>query len=123
MRSLLLAVASLCLSCGGSQTRPAPVPKATLAFTHVRVFDGERVLVDQDVLVDGTTIVAVGSNLGVPAGATVVDGTGKTLLPGLIDAHVHVHDAAALEQALVFGVTRHVLEPQLATKVARRHGA
>src|SRR5262249_13820441 len=39
-----------------------------------------------------------------PAGATIVDGTGKTLLPGLIDAHTHAW-GDALERALAFGVT------------------
>jgi imidazolonepropionase-like amidohydrolase len=48
--------------------------------------------------------------------ATVVDGTGKTLLPGLIDAHVHVHSQESLEQALLFGVTTEfdmMMPPQL----------
>ncbi|HET7506116.1 MAG TPA: amidohydrolase family protein [Kofleriaceae bacterium] len=87
---------------------PAPAPHATLAFRHVRVFDGERTLPDATVLVDGERIVAVGAGLAgptVPAGATVIDGRGKTLLPGLIDAHVHVFQNKALEQGLAFGVT------------------
>ena len=43
--------------------------------------------------------------LPAPAGAQTVDGTGKTLLPGLIDAHTHTIDESSLLQALVFGVT------------------
>lgn len=35
----------------------------------------------------------------------VFDGTGQTLMPGLIDAHTHVHGPDVLRQALVFGVT------------------
>lgn len=102
-------------ACSGAAVPPAPVaqpaavagavPRAGLAFTHVRVFDGEHTLADATVLVDGDRIVAVGPGIGAPAGAVVVDGRGETLLPGLIDAHVHVHDAAALEQSLAFGVT------------------
>jgi imidazolonepropionase-like amidohydrolase len=82
-----------------------PAPHATLAITHVRAFDGERMLPDTTVLVDGDRIVAVGAGLAVSTGVEVVDGSGKTLLPGLIDAHVHAFNKAALEQALAFGVT------------------
>ncbi|HWL85399.1 MAG TPA: CIA30 family protein, partial [Polyangiaceae bacterium] len=83
----------------------APPPHATLAIRDVRVFDGQKVAARATVLVDGKRIVAIGENITPPAGTEVVDGTGKTLLPGLIDAHVHVFDGAQLEQALAFGVT------------------
>lgn len=43
-------------------------------------------------------------HLEIPAGPTVLDGTGRTLLPGLIDAHTHISDTAQLRQALVFGI-------------------
>lgn len=36
---------------------------------------------------------------------TVIDKPGHTLMPGLIDGHVHVYEAAALKQSLQFGVT------------------
>lgn len=72
---------------------------------HVAVFDGTQRLPGQDVLIDGGLIAAIGPNLAVPPGATVVDGTGKTLLPGLIDAHVHTTSATQLRQSLLFGVT------------------
>lgn len=75
-----------------------------IAFTNVRVFDGERVLARATVVVDGGKIAAVGPDVRAPEGATVVDGAGKTLLPGLIDSHTHAF-GQALEQALVFGVT------------------
>ena len=72
------------------------------AITHVRVFDGERVSNDQTVVIDGAHIQSVGGVL--PAGASVIDGRGKTLLPGLIDSHVHT-DFEGLGDALKFGVT------------------
>ncbi|MEV6509875.1 amidohydrolase family protein [Streptomyces sp. NPDC051642] len=72
---------------------------------QVAVFDGRRPQPVQDVLIDGTVIAAVGTDLVAPAGATVLDGTGRTLLPGLIDAHTHTTDTAQLRQALVFGIT------------------
>ncbi len=40
------------------------------------------------VLMDGGKIVAVGEDVNIPAGARVVDASGKYVLPGLIDAHL-----------------------------------
>ncbi|HEY6308120.1 MAG TPA: amidohydrolase family protein [Candidatus Angelobacter sp.] len=98
MRTLVGSAVLLCLSA------VAQAQKAPVLFQHVRVFDGTQVIVETDVLIEHGKITTIGSNL--PAGsATVVDGSGKTLLPGLIDAHVHVHGADTLEQALIFGVT------------------
>src|SRR4051812_47123411 len=71
-------------------------------ITNARVFDGEAVLDVRSVLVDEGRIVALGGER--PADATVLDATGATLLPGLIDAHVHT-DEASLALALSFGVT------------------
>jgi imidazolonepropionase-like amidohydrolase len=42
------------------------------------------------VLIQGDRITAVGLNLQTPAGARVIDGTGKFLIPGMIDAHIHL---------------------------------
>jgi imidazolonepropionase-like amidohydrolase len=78
----------------------------TTAFRHVRIFDGARILPAADTIIvrDGT-IAAVGRDLAIPVGADVVEGTGQTVLPGLIDAHTHVALASVLRQALIFGVT------------------
>lgn len=91
-------------------TEPAPavVPRATLAFEAVRVFDGERFIERATVLVDGDTIVAIGPDLAVPAGAERVAAEGATLLPGLFDAHTHVQGPEDLDRALVFGVTTEI---------------
>jgi imidazolonepropionase-like amidohydrolase len=69
-----------------------------------RVFDGLRVQAETSVLVVDGHIAAVGDNLGAPPAAVLVDGVGRTLLPGLIDAHTHVFPGR-LEQAVLFGVT------------------
>ncbi|HZJ08262.1 MAG TPA: hypothetical protein VFD39_01080, partial [Trueperaceae bacterium] len=76
-----------------------------IVFADVSVFDGEALLPPTDVLVEAGQITAVGDDLEVPDDAQVIDGSGKTLLPGLIDAHVHTFTPAMLQQALVFGVT------------------
>ncbi|MER5918166.1 amidohydrolase family protein [Streptomyces sp. NPDC001982] len=75
-------------------------------FTIVgaRVFDGERVLSQVDVRVAGGLITEVAVGDRTQPGEQVVDGSGSTLLPGLIDAHTHA-DRDALRAALTFGVT------------------
>src|SRR5262245_9515048 len=86
--------------------RPATAPasgRSTL-FRAVRVFDGERVIASTDVLVRSGVIERVAPGQKPPAGAGVVEGAGKTLLPGFIDAHTHVF-RAALTEAIMFGVT------------------
>jgi imidazolonepropionase-like amidohydrolase len=72
---------------------------------EARIFDGERLRDADPVLLADGIIAGVGPGLGVPAGAEVIDGGGRTLLPGLIDCHVHAGDVRALSQALIFGVT------------------
>jgi hypothetical protein len=68
----------------------SPVP---VAFTHVKMFDAVKAAFvdDQTVIADKGRIVAVGpaTTLKVPADARVIDGTGKTLSPGIWDAHMH----------------------------------
>ncbi|MDV6284977.1 amidohydrolase family protein [Rhodococcus jostii] len=69
-----------------------------------RVFNGDDVSESASVLVVGDRVRYVGTGEPSHEGAHVIDGTGKTLLPGLIDAHAH-SKPGALAQALTFGVT------------------
>jgi imidazolonepropionase-like amidohydrolase len=65
----------------------------SLAIRTVRVIDGTgRTIERATVVIRGTTIAAVGSDrdLSLPRGTTKIDGRGLTLLPGLIDCHVHL---------------------------------
>src|SRR5690349_2895785 len=71
---------------------------------NVRVFDGERVVPSTNVLIANGKIAQIGASVAAPTGATVVDGSGKTLLPGLIDSHTHTW-GTALRDAAVLGVT------------------
>jgi imidazolonepropionase-like amidohydrolase len=73
-------------------------------FQEIQVFDGVRMLGRTNVLVEHDRIAAVGDRLSAPPDAPVVHGAGRTLLPGLIDAHVHV-TPGALSSGLRFGVT------------------
>jgi imidazolonepropionase-like amidohydrolase len=94
------------LSMSMPRALPAQQGGATL-FRNARVFDGERVLDGRDVLVEAGKVTQVGRGVRAPAGATVVDGAGKTLLPGLIDSHTHTF-GDALQESVVFGVTTHL---------------
>ncbi|KFN44926.1 CIA30 family protein [Arenimonas oryziterrae] len=78
-------------------------PAATM-IRGVRVFDGERVWPKADVVVRDGRIQDIGEHLAMPADAEIVEGQGRTLLPGLIDAHVHAWGDAR-KDALRFGVT------------------
>ena len=57
------------------------------------------------VMRDGHIVTITQSSISVPAGAEVIDLAGKWLLPGFIDAHVHLRDAQAAQLALSYGVT------------------
>lgn len=65
---------------------------AVTVLKAARLFDGRSAgpISDGVVVVEGTKITAVGSGLATPPGATVVDLGDSTLLPGFIDAHVHL---------------------------------
>lgn len=76
-----------------------------LVIRNVRVFDGFTFREGLNVVIRDGIVDSVVPRVDVPQHATVVDGAGQTLLPGLIDAHVHVLHAEALQQALVLGVT------------------
>ncbi|WP_103336522.1 amidohydrolase family protein [Amycolatopsis sp. CA-126428] len=91
---------------------------ATTAITGARVFDGEKTLGVQTVVLDGRKIRQVGGE--VPDGAEVVDGRGATLLPGLIDAHVH-SSPGSLALALRFGVTTELEMQGMNTRENRAH--
>jgi len=85
------------------------VPAGPVAFSGVRLFDAEgvRFLANQTVVVDKGVITASGAagSVTVPAGAQVIDGRGKTLVPGLWDCHMHVGDDYTGLQELSMGVT------------------
>jgi imidazolonepropionase-like amidohydrolase len=82
----LLTLLLLFISASSAQDAPNQV-----LFTSVNVFDGfaAELAMNTDVLIEGNHIIEVGQNLS-SEGATVIDGGGRTLTPGLIDMHTHV---------------------------------
>lgn len=71
---------------------------------NVRVFDGTELIPGADVLLDGDRITNVAPAASGLRADVRIDGSGRTLLPGLIDAHTHAFEGS-LKQALTFGVT------------------
>ena len=69
------------------------------AITNVKVFDGVRISEPCTVVIDG---VFIGTDA---TDAQELDGRGLILLPGLIDAHVHVRNVQELELLAQSGVT------------------
>lgn len=63
----------------------------TIAIHHTRLIDGTGAVLNQaTVLVRGSTIAGAGRDITIPKGSTRVDGRGLTVIPGLIDCHVHL---------------------------------
>ena len=70
----------------------AQAPHAPVVFTGVSVLpmDREEVLQNQTVIVENGRITYVGGARSAPTGATVIDGRGKFLIPGIAEFHAHV---------------------------------
>lgn len=79
---------------------------AATLVQDVRVFDGKAVHERRSVLFDGGVIVDADFRGAPPSGARVVAGAGRTLLPGLIDAHTHAYRQS--DAPLLFGVTTQI---------------
>jgi imidazolonepropionase-like amidohydrolase len=66
-------------------------PPKLILISNVKIFDGKTdKLVTGSVLIEDNLITGVGGKYKLPASATVIDGQGMTLMPGLIDCHSHL---------------------------------
>lgn len=68
------------------------VPEGQIAFTNARIItmNGDEVIENGTIVVDGNRISAIGTNVTVPTEAKVIDASGKTIIPGIVDVHAHV---------------------------------
>lgn len=82
-----LAVSLLLCSCALAQTAPQ---KTVLNAGRLLDVKSGRVLTNQQIVIEGDKIVSVGPATAAPAGAKVINMPNSTVLPGLIDAHVHL---------------------------------
>jgi imidazolonepropionase-like amidohydrolase len=91
MKTLMMVAvaAGLCAMPAGAQVGGA---KQVVVLHAARMLDvsGARIVTPGEVLVEGERIVAAGAHVDRPAGAEVIDLGDTTLMPGLIDAHVHL---------------------------------
>ena len=84
---LVAMMAILSTSAYGQEEEPSRI-----LFTNVNVFDGvdDELAMGMSVLVEGNLISEVATAIPAPPGATIIDGGGRTLMPGMIDSHVHM---------------------------------
>lgn len=85
------AASALVLGARPGRARVPEAPTGPIAFTNVRVLDVTKGVLGAPatVLVRDRQIASIGQQADT-AGATVIDGGGRTLMPGLIDVHVHI---------------------------------
>lgn len=105
-------------------TATRDIPQGTVVLRGGRVITmrGDEVLENADVVVRNNRIVSVGPSGSAPAGARVVDVTGKTLVPGFVDTHAHMWSGWGVHWTrnwiynanLAYGVTT-TRDPQTAT--------
>ncbi len=67
-------------------------PDGLIAFTNATIItmEGDEVIENGSVLVEGNKIKAIGQDLKIPAKAVVINCEGKTIMPGIIDVHSHL---------------------------------
>ena len=89
MKNTLILLAALCALNGLAAAQVTAIRAGKLVDP-----DSGKVLTDQVILIKDSKIENVGRGLAIPAGATVVDLSKMTVLPGLIDCHTHLADGA-----------------------------
>lgn len=113
MNAGLLVGAMLAAELAGAQAQATRLQSIVIENVIVVPMDRERTLTSQTVIIEGTRIARLGraGSVTIPAGARVIDGRGKYLVPGLVDNHVHLasnpesEQQALLKLFLVNGVT------------------
>lgn len=92
-------------------------PGNEILFERIRVFDGHSANLSEPtrVLVRGNRIVAIGPDVEAGPEARIIDGDGNTLMPGLIDAHVHLTFSALS--------MRELMSPELTPEIALQAAA
>ena len=87
---LPLAVAALATTLAAAAQQPIPKPVTILHAAHLLDVADGKLITPGEVLIEGERIREAGSHVTHPAGAQVLDLGTATLMPGLIDAHVHL---------------------------------
>jgi imidazolonepropionase-like amidohydrolase len=105
------------VSAAAAQTLPPEHP-VILHATRLLDIEAGRIVSPGEVLVQGDKIVAAGSSVQHPSGAETIDLGDTTLMPGLIDAHVHLflHPGAEDLQTVIESVPQRTIMATLAAK-------
>lgn len=93
MKSSPKTVASLFLALAlcASAAVQAEAPKTAVLITNANIFNGsDKLATGMSVLVEGNKITKIAKSIPAPVGAEIINANGRTLTPGLIDAHVHI---------------------------------
>ena len=118
-RILLLASAASAVYAGFAMADPAAgLHPTVLHAARLLEVDTGRVIAPAEILIEGERIAAVGTSVSHPSGATLIDLGDTTLLPGLIDVHVHLflHPGAEDLQTVEESVPQRTLLAMLAAR-------
>ncbi|MBM3906809.1 MAG: amidohydrolase family protein [Gemmatimonadetes bacterium] len=97
----LATVVTLAAGSLGAQAQPVAAGAGATLIKNATVLTVTKgTLKNADVLIQNGKIAQVGANIAAPAGATVIDATGKYLMPGIIDPHTHMMSDAINEGSL-----------------------
>lgn len=105
--AVVLFVRAFALSAAGPNPDNPPVPAGVQAWVGARIIDGtgKPAIENATLLIRNGHIEAVGKRVKVPPGAERIDATGKTIIPGLINAHGHLNSQDRLGVYLRDGIT------------------
>ena len=109
-------------------TVPRPKPRGSVVLrgaARIITMRGDEILEGADILVTDNRIAAIGAmgeSIEVPAGAEIIDVSGRTIMPGFVDAHAHMWAPRGVHQTqvwqylsnLAYGVTT-TRDPQTST--------
>ncbi len=99
----MMAICAILIGFFGLEAIAQDNPQQIL-FTNVKVFNGtDDALQDVDVLVEGNMIKQVASGIKRPRGAQVIDGGGRTLMPGMVNMHEHLLPNMSFDYLLTNG--------------------
>ncbi|HXX01143.1 MAG TPA: amidohydrolase family protein, partial [Candidatus Acidoferrales bacterium] len=118
LASLMLLLLAGINGFAAGQTQPAQAHAIVLHAARLLDVRNGRLIQPGEVLVEGPRIVEVGSTVKHPAGAEVIDLGDRTLLPGLIDAHIHLflHPGAEDLQTVEESVPQRTIMATLAAR-------
>jgi imidazolonepropionase-like amidohydrolase len=116
--SALAAFVLVCTTIPIAQSQPEPRHPIVLHAARLLEIESGHILTPGEVLVQGERIAEVGTKVTHPAGAEVIDLGDSTLLPGLIDAHVHLflHPGAEDLQTVEESVPQRTISAVLAAR-------